>query len=142
MGPHATPRLLMLLQKVKDHVPHNEDLVFKWCLTGQNEAKCVHKQYTTYWVESKHSTDSSSCRWPGTTAQVPSMSMHAIKTLELGIYSSISGLQCLTIPVQSYNRFPCSTSFSLRPIRCPIDALGSKGSKVLIPGSLVKKNSP
>ena len=71
--PHRA--LLMLLQKVKDHVPHNEDLVFKWCLTGQNEAKCVHKQYTTYWVESKHSTDSSSCPWPGTTAQVPSVNM-------------------------------------------------------------------
>ena len=136
--PHSA--LLILPQKVKDHVPQKEDLVFKWCLTGQNEAKCVHKQYTTYWVESKHSTDSSSCRWPGTTAQVPSVNM----LLKLWSWesSSISGLQCLTIPVQSYNRFPCSTSFSLRPIRCPIDALGSKGSKVLNPGSLVKKNSP
>lgn len=53
----------------------NEDLVFRWCLTGQNGAKCVHEQYTTYWVESKRSTDSSSCRRPSTTAQVPSVNM-------------------------------------------------------------------
>lgn len=134
--PHRA--LLMLLQKVKDHVLHNEDLVFKWCLTVQNGAKCVHnyKQYTIYWVGSKHSTDSSSCRWPDTTAQVPSVNML------LQLWSWESTAQCKTIPVQSYNRFPCSTSFSLRPIRCPIDALGSKGSKVLNPGSLVKKNSP